>query len=131
MSSTPSTWSDERLDQALGNLLRFGVLLAAAVVLLGGVLYLVRHGAEPIPDYHDFHGEESKLRSLGDIMAAARAGSGRGLIQLGILLLIGTPIARVVFSVVAFALQRDYTYVVITLIVLGALLYSLFAEAHL
>ena len=41
------------------------------------------------------------------------------------MLLIATPIARVLFSVVAFALQRDRTYVVVTLIVLAVLLYSL------
>jgi uncharacterized membrane protein len=50
---------------------------------------------------------------------------GRGLIQLGLLILIATPIARVAFSVVAFLYQRDWTYVVVTLIVLGLLVYSL------
>ena len=49
----------------------------------------------------------------------------RGLIQFGLLLLIAVPVARVAFSVVAFALQRDRTYVVVTLIVLAVLLYGL------
>ena len=52
-------------------------------------------------------------------------GRGRGVIQLGLLLLIATPIARVAFSVVGFALERDRMYVVFTLIVLAILLYSL------
>jgi uncharacterized membrane protein len=52
---------------------------------------------------------------------------GRGLIQLGLLLLIATPVARVIFSVFAFARQRDATYVLITLIVLAVLVYSLFS----
>ena len=47
------------------------------------------------------------------------------MIQLGLLVLIATPIARVAFSLVAFALQRDRIYVIVTLIVLAVLLYSL------
>lgn len=131
MSDAPSTWTDDRLDQMLGNLLRSGVLLSALVVLVGGVVFLVRHGAEPVPDYAEFKGAPPKLRGLHGIVAASSAGSARGIIQFGVLLLIATPVARVIFSVFAFAAQRDGTYVVITLIVLAALLYSLFAEAHL
>ena len=54
---------------------------------------------------------------------------GRGIIQLGLLLLIATPVARVVFSVIGFVRQRDFVYVVLTLIVLAVLLYSLFIES--
>jgi uncharacterized membrane protein len=61
-------------------------------------------------------------------VASALRFSSRGVIQLGLLLLVATPVARVIFSVFAFARQRDFTYVVITLIVLGVLLFSLFAE---
>jgi uncharacterized membrane protein len=120
---------DVRVEQLMGNLLRAGVLLAAAVVLLGGVVYLARHGGADVnksPNYRVFHGEPVKLRSPGGIVEAALAGKGRGIIQLGLLLLIATPVARVVFSVIAFAGERDWTYVVLTLIVLGILLYSLF-----
>jgi uncharacterized membrane protein len=35
-------------------------------------------------------------------------GSGRGMIQLGVLLLIATPVARVAFSVVGFIRERDW-----------------------
>jgi uncharacterized membrane protein len=49
----------------------------------------------------------------------------RGLVQLGLLLLVATPVARVVLSVFAFARQRNPTYVVLTLIVLAVLIYSL------
>jgi uncharacterized membrane protein len=45
--------------------------------------------------------------------------------QLGLLLLIATPVARVAFSVFAFALQRDRLYVVVTLAVLGVLAFSM------
>jgi uncharacterized membrane protein len=46
---------------------------------------------------------------------------------LGILILIATPVARVAFSVFAFAEERDRMYVIVTLIVLALLLFSLSA----
>jgi uncharacterized membrane protein len=51
-----------------------------------------------------------------------------GIIQLGILILIATPVVRVAFSVFAFAEERDWMYVVVTLVVLGLLLFSLTAK---
>ena len=83
--------TDERVEQILGLLLRAGVILAAAVVLAGGLL------------------------------------ARRDIIQLGLILLIATPVARVAFSVVAFVLERDWLYVAITLIVLAVLGYGLIA----
>jgi uncharacterized membrane protein len=65
------------------------------------------------------------LRHVSDIFRKALSLDPRGLIQLGILLLIATPIVRVAFTVFAFAYQRDWTYVAVTLIVLGLLIYSI------
>jgi uncharacterized membrane protein len=127
-SSFLQTWSDEQVEQFLGTLLRTGVLLAGTVVLIGGILYLIRHGGA-IPDYRVFRGEPDDLRSVEGIVRNSFLFSSRGLIQLGLLLLIATPLLRVIFSVGAFALQRDLTYVLITLIVLGILLYSLSGRA--
>ena len=118
-----SARTDQRMDELMGLLLRSGVLLAACIVLVGGVIYLARH---PSPsDYHVFQGEPENLRTISGIFGEAIAGHGRGLIQLGLLVLIATPISRVTFSVFAFLYQRDWKYVVFTLIVLGLLLYSL------
>jgi uncharacterized membrane protein len=107
-------------------LLRTGVLIAAFFVFSGGVLYLVREN-EPVPDYHVFHGEPENLRTVPGIVHAALAFRGRGLIEFGLLILIATPMARVAFSLLAFLYQRDWTYVAVTVIVLGLLLYSLLA----
>lgn len=112
------------LEQLLGNLLRWGVLTAAAIVVVGGIIYLVRHGAAS-PDYSKFAGEPAIYRELSKIFSEAFSGGGRGLIQLGLLVLIATPIARVAFSLFMFLKQRDRIYVVVTLIVLSALLYGL------
>ncbi|MHB8831975.1 MAG: DUF1634 domain-containing protein [Desulfobacteria bacterium] len=117
-------WTDERVERVIGALLRWGVILAAGVVLAGGAMYLVRHGAT-MPDYRVFSGEPSDLRNVSGIVAGAVSWHSRGLIQFGLFLLIVAPVARVAFSVVAFALQRDRIYVVVTLIVLAVLLYGL------
>lgn len=124
MSGTGPAWSDERLARWIGNLLRLGVATAAAVVLMGGVAYLARHGLEA-PSYHAFHGEPSELRTVGGIVGAASGLGARAIIQLGLLLLIATPIARVAFAALGFALERDRTYVMVSLIVLATLLFSL------
>jgi uncharacterized membrane protein len=117
-------WTDERVERVIGTLLRWGVILAAAVVLAGGIMYLARYGST-IPDFRVFRGEPSDLRTVSGIVTGAVSWHSRGLILFGLLLLIATPVTRVAFSVVAFALQRDRTYVVVTLIVLAVLLYSL------
>jgi uncharacterized membrane protein len=118
----------QRLEILVGNLLRGGVLTAAAVVLLGGGLYLWRYGARP-PHYEQFHAQSADLRSVGGILGDVRSGSSRGTIQLGILLLIATPVARVLLLVLGFAWQHDRTYVLVSLVVLGLLVYSLFGTS--
>lgn len=125
MTPVTGKWTDERFDTLLGNVLRWGVVTAATVVALGAAVFLVRHGAER-PVYEIFRGEPTDLTTVPGILGDARAGRGRGLIQLGLLLLIATPVARVVLSIGIFALQRDRRYVLITLVVLVVLLYSVF-----
>jgi uncharacterized membrane protein len=129
MDKAPGRWSDQRIENIMGNLLRAGVLLSATIVLLGGLVYLAHRG-ETAPAYGQFHGEPANLRSVGGIVGAAMARQGRGIIQLGLLFLIATPVARVVFSVFAFGVQRDRLYVLVTLIVLAVLIFSL-AGGHL
>jgi len=129
MLEGPNQWSDTRTEAVIGSLLRVGVLLAASVVLLGGIVFLARHGTS-MPEYHVFQGEPTDLRALFGIVSFALSFHARGIVQLGLLLLIATPLARVAFSVVAFAMERDALYVVVTLVVLAILIFSL-AGGHL
>lgn len=115
------------MELILGNLLRAGVLLSAAVVFSGACIYLARHAHEAA-NYRVFRGEPTDYRTIPGVIHSVMNGRGRGLIQLGLLLLIATPIARVSFSVVGFALERDRLYVIFTLIVLAILLFSLFGS---
>jgi len=116
--------TDERMDVVISVLLALGVGLAALVVLAGGVTYLVQHAGEPA-HYAVFHGEPSRLSTITGIVRGALALRPRAIIQLGILLLIATPVARVLFSAAAFAVQRDRLYVGATLVVLIVLLSNL------
>ena len=104
-----SRWSDEQVEHFVGNLLRYGVMTAAIVAFAGGI----------------FRGEPPNLTSVTGVVGGALALNPRSVIQLGLLLLIATPVARVAFSLLAFIRQRDRTYIVITTIVLALLLYSL------
>jgi uncharacterized membrane protein len=123
-SFQPQPWRDRRIELILAKLLRTGVLLSAVVVLCGAGIYLARHAHEPA-NYRVFRGEPSELRTIPGVVRSVIEERGRGLIRLGLLLLIATPIARVVFSIVGFAIERDRMYVAFTLIVLAVLLYSL------
>ncbi len=123
-SSTLQEWLDRRVELVIAQLLRAGVLISAFVVIAGAILYLGPHPWSRV-DYRVFHSEPPELRTVDGVLHDAVAGHAKGIIQLGLLLLIATPIARVAFSVFAFAMEGDRMYVVFTLIVLAILLYSL------
>ena len=116
--------TDQRMQQVVGRLLQAGVMLSAAVVIAGGAWLLARSGWSA-PAYHYFHAEPPQFRHVSGLIASLARPTPEVIVQLGLVLLIATPVARVVFSMVAFAIQRDRTYVVITLIVLAVLAYSL------
>jgi uncharacterized membrane protein len=119
-----SRWSDQQINMTISVLLRVGVTLAAAIVIVGGVLYLI-HNGRSIPEVKIFRGEPADLRQVHGVLHDVLALRGRGIIQLGILILILTPVARVAFSVFAFWQQRDRLYIVVTLIVLVILVHGL------
>lgn len=126
MKPLSSSWTDARIQQLIGRLLRWGVLLSAAVVICGAVVYMARYGSTR-PDYAHFHGEPAALHSPSGIILGLAHGSSRDWIQLGLLLLIATPVTRVAFSVVAFLVEGDLLYVGVTMVVFTILIYSIFA----
>ena len=115
-------------------LLRIGVVIAAVLVAIGGVMAL-RHPESTVPSFRVFHapGEPASaascahaaIYSIAAIFHHLRDGSGASIIALGLLVLIATPIARVVFAIVGFARERDMLYTVISFIVLAILVFSL------
>jgi uncharacterized membrane protein len=124
-SSTPSqeTFDDRRMEIIIGRLLQTGVLLAAITVLLGGVIYLATH-ANQSANYRIFSSESANLRHPSQLLHLLKTGDASAVIQIGILLLIATPVARVAFAVIGFAIERDRLYTAVSLAVLAILLFS-------
>jgi uncharacterized membrane protein len=118
------TYHNPRTERTLGALLRIGVIIAGLIVAVGAALFLIGEGTTLIA-YGNFRGEPAELRTIGLIVTSAAKLNSRGVIQFGLLFLIGLPIARVIFSVYAFLRLKDWKYVVITMFVLTLLLYSL------
>lgn len=127
MARQHTRFDDHRMETMMGRLLQIGVLLASAVVLVGGVLYVRQHRG--YVDYRTFAGEPADLRTVRGLFRLLMTGDPTAVIQLGAILLIATPIARVVFAVVGFALERDRFYVAVSLTVLAVLLASLIYSA--
>ena len=121
---SPSRALDHRIENVMGRLLQAGVLLASAVVLIGGLLYLNAY-AGIVKDYRTFTGEPGSLRHPVELFRLLTTGDAAAIVQLGVLLLIATPIARVVFAAVGFAVERDRLYVAISLAVLAVLIFGL------
>lgn len=114
------------IQQLIGNTLRIGVTTACAIALIGGLYYLWQHGSEPMPDlttfsyaeasrYTEFTTFDGILRGILDLTAGSW-------IQLGVLVLMLTPMLRVFLSLFDFVAQRDWTYVLITSIVLSIII---------
>lgn len=125
---TRPTVTDTGIERMVSALLRTGVLASASVVFAGGIYYLARHGGESA-NFRRFAGQPSVDRIVSEIVKGAFSLRARSVIQLGVLLLIATPIVRVAVSLVAFMLERDGSYVLITALVLAVLLVSLITGA--
>jgi uncharacterized membrane protein len=124
MSVEKKPFLDQDVQLLIGNVLRWGVILAMSVVFFGGLVYVYRHGHETA-SYQKFTGEPTFLKSIPGIFYGVLAFKGRAIIQTGILLLIATPVTRVLLSIFSFLREKDYLYVVITLIVLGIITASM------
>ena len=117
---------DRQMENGMGRLLQAGVLAACAVMAVGAVLYLLHAGGQR-ESFAVFHAEPASLESISGIVGQALAGTARGIIQLGVLLLIATPVMRVAFAVIGFAWERDIRFVAISLAVLALLAFGLFS----
>jgi uncharacterized membrane protein len=124
MQSQRLKFDDQRMDTIMGRLLQVGVLLASAVVLAGGAFYIHAHLGTTV-NYRTFAGEPSGLRTPKGLWRLLMQGNPAAIIQAGVILLIATPVARVVFAVIGFTLERDRLYVAVSLTVLAVLMASL------
>jgi uncharacterized membrane protein len=110
---------DYQMDRLISVVLRGGVLLSAGLLILGALLYFARvlRGGAPANPLVFPH-------SLGDVFSSLGHGDPLAILALGLIVLLLTPVARVLISIFAFARERDWLYVGITTLVLLILLLS-------
>ena len=118
-------FNDRMMENIMGRLLQVGVLLASFVMLVGGALYLRAHYVST-PDYRVFKSEPQALRNVGGVVKGVAAGEPEAVIELAVLLLIATPVARVVFALIGFGIERDKLYIAVSAVVLTVLLFGFF-----
>jgi uncharacterized membrane protein len=117
-------FKDTDMQAVIGWVLRIGVIVSISIVFFGGVIFLYRHGHE-VADHHKFVGIPDFIQSFGGIMHGIITFRGQAIIQLGIILLIATPILRVIFSTIGFVLEKDKLYIFISLLVLFIIFISM------
>jgi uncharacterized membrane protein len=116
-------FKDTDMQAVIGWVLRAGVFISMLVVFIGGVIYLYRHG-QTTANYHQFRGVPDFVQNFTGITNGILHFRGQAIIQAGIILLIATPIIRVIFSAVGFVLEKDHLYTAITCIVLAVIIIS-------
>jgi uncharacterized membrane protein len=100
----------EEIEVVIGKILRVGVGISTAVMLIGLILFFVK-GKSGYP-------ENVWPTTSSQILSGILVLKPYALLMAGLFLLILTPILRVVVSVYAFAKEHDRLYVYITLLVL-------------
>lgn len=120
------TIKDKDISLIIGKILRWGVYLSLSVAVVGGLIYLMAEGDHTSVQHSVFIEKDENLFDLIiDTLRGVAHGDGLSIIELGILLLIATPLTRVIFSLWAFNQEKDRMYVVITLIVLVIIFVSI------
>ena len=119
-----ANFDDQRMESIMGLLLRFGVVLASTVVLAGGAFYIEDHRGQRV-NYRTFTAHPISLLHPGAWADGIAHGDAASIIYVGILLLILTPIVRVAFALVGFAIERDRLYMAVSALILAILLWGL------
>lgn len=116
------------LNDTISNVLRIGVVLSSVVIVAGLVLMLA---APPsgVPESLQLMLSSNfgtPTLDAASLLGGIASGSALSVLEVGTLILLATPLARVVASVVLFREERDTLYVGVTLLVLGMLLVAMF-----
>lgn len=120
----------ESMNSVIGNVLRYGVILSAALILFGTVLLAAASGTSDSSEFMGYiqnqiphlQGFDTSVQGLLNGLAGF---SPFAWIELGVILLIATPVSRVLVSVLLFAAEKDRLYIAVTVVVLALLLFSM------
>lgn len=100
-----------------------GTLVAAAVAAIGSLLLLSRAWHDPA-GFGRYHPTPDSLRRFSPLLARAADLDPPAIMQVGVILLILTPVLRVGFTLSAFLRRRDRVWVAINVFVLAVLIYG-------
>ena len=123
MTNSYSNSNDDKLELLLSNLLKIGVIISGIITFIGAILFLFQHGLE-IPNYHDFKPHPFHLSDLNNFFSNIISFQPESIMKLGILMLIATPVLRVFLSLLAYSVQKDYMYILFSLLVLMVMVYG-------
>ena len=119
----------DTMNAVLSAVLRYGVILSAAITMLGTALALERYGLSSASQFVTYLPNqvphEPFSTSLGAMFSGVLAFDPFSIIELGVVALMATPVARVLISIFLFAAEKDRLYVYITAVVLTLLLFSM------
>lgn len=127
-ASSPQWDADDRdplvrqAELIISHVLRWGVVLSAVIIAIGVITFYMKYSSDIARGLHDL----TYPHSLATVTAGLAQGDPLAIIMLGLLVLLATPFMRVLVSIGAFALERDWRYVVITVTVLTILVISFF-----
>lgn len=121
------TWGDPDMELVISRIMRYGIVVASVIVIIGAITFLSNYGQEK-PQYSTFTGQPKELTNVFRIISSLSSTSGRGLIEFGMVVLIAIPVLRVAFSIASFIVEKDRVYIIITSIVFILLLFSLFGQ---
>ena len=123
--------SAEAMNEIIGNVLRAGVLLSAGIILFGIALLLIESGSTTTAGTLTYYPNQvphgSYDVSLAGLVSGLAGIQPFSFIELGAMVLLSTPVARVFISVFLFALEGDRTFVYVTSVVFVVLLFSILA----
>lgn len=106
----------EQIETTIGKILRYGVLISSIVMIIGLFLYILIGSTGYATNFH--------YSSINDLLNGLIHLKPYAVMMLGLLLLILTPVLRVVVSIYSFYKEKDYLYVYITVFVLIILIIS-------
>lgn len=124
-------FTDSDLQSIIGNVLRYGVLLALVTSLIGGVVLFITQPDKKI-DFSTFSEKDENIFIVFQrLFEGLQHGDGESIIFLGIILLFLTPAIRLILSLFSFFLEKDWLYIFITLIVISIIVFSVsFGFSH-
>lgn len=115
-----------RIQSRMGRILLWGMLASAAIIIVGGVLFLIEFGSSP-ENFSHFDASARHLKTVGEVVRGIRNHAGGAIIEAGILLLVLFQYVRVIMSALMFARLRSWFFVGVSLFILGVLIFGLFS----